>query len=420
MITPDILYFLIGLKNSFAKGVFFYITILFYIFPSLLLPNLKKMIKKFFISILIAVLGVWILYLYFLYAGNPSIMWSRIQGHQIQSIIFFISIVAIVMLQWGNKLFKFLIFIIILINLYLLGDLFFRNNIGLDSRQFITLFGLLILALAITYITHRVRYIFMTIVGLGIVFVLLTGILPMYETIPNLSNFIQSQKASIVNQWVTEGTLIIKNALGTKQIPINEVTKDDIDLSQKTQISFASKTVAGVEKLFIDLGNGSFININPQSAITLEQSGGNTVMQILQGNVEYYIPAGLSGALHIIGKYKGKSIEEIQNTIWSSLVSQFEKKKEEFFINQLGGKMMLNPTINKGISFFINTLYSISPKTYQNNLTNYNNIQKYLGISTTWTSQKFTWESIRGIIDDIMGQVKKWAETTQINQRLQQ
>jgi hypothetical protein len=101
-------------------------------------------------------------------------------------------------------------------------------------------------------------------------------------------------------------------------------------------------------------------------------------MQILQGNIEYYIPAGLSGTLKIIGKYKGKNIEEIQNTIWSSLVSQFEKKKEEFFINQLGGKMMLNPTINKGISFFINTLYSISPENYQNNLTNYNNIQKYL------------------------------------------
>jgi hypothetical protein len=47
--------------------------------------------------------------------------------------------------------------------------------------------------------------------------------------------------------------LIIKNALGTKQIPINEVTKNDIDVSQKTQISFASKTTAGVEKLFIDL-----------------------------------------------------------------------------------------------------------------------------------------------------------------------
>lgn len=91
-------------------------------------------------------------------------------------------------------------FVIILINLYLLGDLFFRNNIGLNNGQFITLFGLLVVALAVTYITHRVRYIFMCIIGVGIAFVLLTGVLPLYENMPSISDFIQSQKAEIINQ----------------------------------------------------------------------------------------------------------------------------------------------------------------------------------------------------------------------------
>ncbi|MEI6117960.1 MAG: hypothetical protein WCP92_01560 [bacterium] len=78
--------------------------------------------------------------------------------------------------------------------------MFFRNNIGLNSGQFLTLFGLVLVALAITYITHRVRYIFMGIVGIGIVFVLLTGVLPMYDTMPNINDFIVSQKAKIINQ----------------------------------------------------------------------------------------------------------------------------------------------------------------------------------------------------------------------------
>ena len=78
--------------------------------------------------------------------------------------------------------------------------MFFRNNIGLNSQQFLTLFGLLILALAITYITHRVRFIFMGIVGIGIAFVLLTGVLPMYETMPNVQDFISSQKTKILNK----------------------------------------------------------------------------------------------------------------------------------------------------------------------------------------------------------------------------
>lgn len=378
------------------------------------------MIRKLFVGILLGILAFWGLYLYFLYAGDVSIFRNRIQGHQIYTLIFFASIIALYILQWGNKLFKFLIFIIILINLYLLGDLFFRNNIWLDSKQFITLFGLLVAALAITYITHRVRYIFMLIVGLGIGFVLLTGVLPLYETMPNIDNFIQSQKAHIINEWVEEWILTIKNALGTKQIPINELNKNSLDLSQKTQIFFASKTKTGLEKLFIDLGNGSFVNINPQSAITLEQSGGNTIMQILQGNVEYYIPSTLSWVLQLIGKYKGEKIEDVQNTIRASLVSQFEQKKEDFFINQLGGNMVLNPVINKIIRFFINTLYSISPKTYQDNLTNYNNIQQYLGNFITGSAESTTTgENLRSMIDDIMGQVKKWAGETKINQWLQ-
>lgn len=261
----------------------------------------------------------------------------------------------------------------------------------------------------------------MLIVGAGIVFVLLTGVLPLYTTMPSINDFLSSQKSRIINQWANEGILLIKNALGTKQIPIGELDKNDIDLSQKTQISFVSKTQAGLEKLFIDLGNGSFININPQSAVTLEQSWGNILMQILQGNVEYYTPAELSWALQLIGKYKGKNIQEVQNTIRSSLVSQFEKKKEDFFINQIWGSIVLNPSVDKVIKFFINTLYKISPKTYQKNLTNYLDIQKYFGRSATGNAlQNVTGDSLRNVIDDIMSQVKKWVGETKVNQRLNQ
>jgi hypothetical protein len=40
----------------------------------------------------------------------------------------------------------------------------------------------------------------MGIVGIGIAFVLLTGVLPLYTNMPSINDFIQSQKAKIINQ----------------------------------------------------------------------------------------------------------------------------------------------------------------------------------------------------------------------------
>jgi len=373
------------------------------------------MIKKSIVGVFLGLVAFGIIYLYFLYTGNPSIVRNRIETYQLYTAIFFVSLVLLYILQWNNKIFRFLMFVIILINLFILWDVFFKNNIGLNSGQFLTLFGLVLVALAVTYITHWIRYLFMVIVGLGIGFVLLTGILPLYETMPSIDDFIQSQKTTIINQWVSEWTLVIKNALGTKEIAMNELTQNNIDLSQKTQISFISKTEAGLEKIFIDIGNGSFININPQSAVTVEQSWNNTIMQILQGDIEYYTPPELSWTLQLIGKYTGKSIQNIQGNIRANLTNQFEQKKEDFFINQIGGNMILNPVIDKVIKFFINTLYTISPKTYQKNLTNYNNIQQYFGKSITGDiAPTTTGTSIRSLLDDIMSQAKKWIEETTI------
>ncbi|MFA7298592.1 MAG: hypothetical protein WC010_03010 [Candidatus Absconditabacterales bacterium] len=377
------------------------------------------MIKKLLTGVILGLMAFGALYFYFFYTGDTSTLLDWIQTYKLYTAIFFISAVILYALQGRNKLFNFLMFIIVLINLFILGNVFFRNNIGLNSGQFLTLFGLILVALAVTYITHRVRFIFMGIVGVGIVFVLLTGVLPLYENMPSINDFILSQKAKIINQGASEGTLLIKNALGSKEISLSELNSNDIDLSQKTQISFASKTKTETEKVFIDLGNGSFVNINPQSAITLEQIEGKTTMQILQGNVEYYIPSNLSGALELIGKYKGKNIQDIKSDVRSNLNNQFEQRKEEFFINQIGGSLVLNPAINKVIKFFINTLYSISPETYQKNLNNYNNIQEYFGISITGvTISASTGDSIKSIFNDIMSQAKKGAEETKVNQWL--
>lgn len=367
------------------------------------------MFKKILIGIIIALLilaGIWG---YFLYTGDQSIVRSWIANNPIYTIVFFVSIVSIYFLQWKNKIFRFLILIIVLVNLFIIGDVFFRNNIWLNSQQFITLFGLILLGLAVSYIGHRIRILFSIMIGLGIAFVLLTGILPMYESLPNLDNFLQSQKSQIINQWANEWTVTLKNILWSKEIQVKNLNIENIDLSQKTQILFGSKITE--EKLFIDIKNGWFINLPAQSAITLEQTGNTTSMQILQWDIEYYIPEEYSGTLEIIGNKKWTNIENIEESGWSNITKYREEQKESFFIKALWGESILNPTVDKIIKFFITNLHKISPKTYQNNLDNYNKIQEYLG-NTIIEETQFTGESTKSMISDIRSQAKKWTEET--------
>ena len=367
------------------------------------------MLKKILIGISIALLVLGGIWGYFLYTGDQSIIRSWIANNPIYTIIFFVSIVSIYFLQRRNKIFNFLILIIVLINLFIIGDVFFRNNIGLNNQQFITLFGLILLGLAVSYISHRIRFLLMIAVGIGITFVLLTGVLPMYESLPNLDNFLQSQKPQIINPWVNEWIITLKNSLWSKEIQVKDIHREDIDLSQKTQILFGSKITE--EKLFIDIKNGWFINLPAQSAITLEQTGNTTLLQILQWDIEYYVPEEYSGTLEIIGNKKWTNIENIEESGWSNITKYREEEKESFFIKALWGESILNPTVDKIIKFFITNLHKISPKTYQNNLDNYNKIQEYLGNDIIEETQ-FTGESVKNMINDIRSQAKRWTEET--------
>lgn len=412
--------------KSLCKGFFF----IYILFEKIRYKDNKEHIlyifyqhmgKKLFRGILWGILWFWLVYLYFLSTGNASILRTWIQSYPLYTVIFFVSLLTIYILQWGKTIAKFLVSVIILINVFILWDVFFRNNIGLNSEQFITLFGLIVLALVVMrYIQHWIRYLLMIIIWLAIVFVLLTGILPLYEKIPSVTDFIQWQKVKIISQWTdSQGSLRIKDVLGTKEIAINDIKGNILDLSHKTQISFISKTKTGEKKIFVDLGNGSFINISPQSAITLEQTGDQTIMEIIQGDISYYTPVEFSGTIRFIGKYTGKNIENTENTVRSAIINQFEQKKEDFFIKELWGAMIFNPSVDKIIRFFISTLSRIHPDKYQKNLSNYVTIHQYFGrpLGET-TNSTTTGENMRSIINDIFFQIKKWSEETTIIKQL--
>lgn len=200
--------------------------------------------------------------------------------------------------------------------------------------------------------------------------------------------------------------MIIKNKLGTKQLPLQDIKTQDIDISQTPQILFTSTSTIESQKLFLDIRNMVILDIPPQSAIQITTSGHRIYIDIQKGNVVYYIPKKQSEFVDIIGK--ASAITESQDTSRTNIIQKSQQKQQELFIQALGGKIITQPMINTIIGFTIHTLYTLYPSKYQNNRENYLAIQTYLDIDQPNNSKSsFSGENIRSIFYDMIGQIKK-------------
>lgn len=256
------------------------------------------------------------------------------------------------------------------------------------------------------YIHHPVRYILISIISVGIVGVVYISILPMYETIPQIDNLMIGNQTTIYNQGIQQGVLIIKNKLGTKQIPLQDIKTQDIDISQTPQILFTSTSIIESHKLFLDIGNKVILDIPPQSVIQITTSGYKVIIDIQKGSIVYYIPQQQSEFVDIIGK--ASAVTKIQNTSWTNIIQKSQQKQQEVFIQALGGKMITQPIINTIIGSTIQILYTLYPSKYQNNRENYLTIQTYLDIDQPNSSKSsFSGENIRSVLYDMIGQIKK-------------
>lgn len=226
--------------------------------------------------------------------------------------------------------------------------------------------------------------------------ILLNHLLPLYPNQPDLEGFYKTEKISLIipstdNQ--TESKITIKTTINEKTLPItNESIRENITNLPAT-IDFSSTSWTQKTYIYITLPKGKIVTISPQSAIFIGITG---EINLIQGKIMIYT---------------WWSIQEETEMI-SRLIQEYTLRRNDYLTDQIGGKILLNSTVDTFIWRYLNLANSFT--SYDQNILNYNEFHTYLPYQKTNTDQYINTTSP----ETILNETQKWYETTMTNWRI--
>ena len=321
---------------------------------------------------------------FFIHYYNPTLnILEFYHNYQTYLIFLYISIILIYVCTITHSRVTTTIMVwLLLINFFWLASFFTQNILGIPTSEFYALTILFLVALAITHIKHRIRYPLIILTIIPFVIILLNHALPLYQESPDFQGFYASQDTSLIIQsrdnaqtiQDTESKITIKTDT-TERIVDLLLTSQAIPLGKETtQIIFSSKTGLQNTFAYITFPQGTIITLHPQSAATLSQSTTtlsesairdprSATLNILQGKINIYTPPEQSGYLLLTWDLTQTTLDDTGNMQY--MIDDFLRRRNEYFINQIGGEIMLNASVDAFIGRYI-SLANSSIKTLEN------------------------------------------------------
>jgi hypothetical protein len=141
-----------------------------------------------------------------------------------------------------------------------------------------------------------------------------------------------------------------------------------------TQISFISQNTGEKAQCFIQIPNGIFIQLYPQSALLLSWKYPNLEIKALQWLVSYTSWEDISQSNIRLEWIQADHTPNVQR---DELRSTFQQGKIAFLSKQII-EFSSNPTINEISKTYLQILSSLFPGIYTKDLSNYYQFQKYI------------------------------------------
>lgn len=246
--------------------------------------------------------------------------------------------------------------IVLLINIVLLSYLFFVKNMWLSLFQVLIFWVVILLIFLLSKINHWIRYPLVLILFCIWIGTLLLSFLPSFNQGPDEKRFFATQNPVLhVYANTNKSTITIGNNKQQKFVSTQETQDQEIDFDGELTIRYASKTNDKNNFAILEWSDGSHSIIFPQTDFVIKKGGTNISWEITR-------------------------ISPLLQKREQLLKENFEEKKRIFFVEEAWWTYLENATINKLITYYLNTLFSIDAERFGQKLLNFQAYQKYFHI----------------------------------------
>lgn len=360
----------------------------------------------------------------------------------------YISIIIIYICATTHSRFSTTIMVILLlVNFFWLTSFFTQKFLGINTVEFYALAILFLLALAIMHIKYRIRYILIIMIGIPFVIILLNHALPLYTEAPDFQGFYNTQTPTLSIQ-TRDDTKTLQKAETKITVRIDNTEREILPgesyepveiWESEAQIIFSSKTWTQNTYAHLIFPKGAIVTLYPQSAIEINksttiplekggsQSGGDLwiFLNIIQWKINTYTPQDQSWYLTLTGDLTRMTLNETGNT--QGFIDAYTTKRNAYFINQIGGEIMLNHSIDGFIWRYISfanaatklaqqaSIYlpiNLSISWFDQNKLNYDEFHTYLNYQTSTI-----YETATGSTQRIARDTEKWRNASNVKAR---
>lgn len=322
-----------------------------------------------------------------------------------------------------NKKYKLIRNIILYGNIYLFLHVFFRPLLNISHQLFVLLWLIILWLRRVSKLKSRWKHLRQIIWWIFIFFIFISWMFYFYPDEPDIQGFFQNKQTKIRIVWVNN-TIEKKDAY--VQIKDSKESNDfeivpwfNKVLSKNVKISYPSLRSQRNENLIIETAQWDIIWIFPQTEIQIELEW-KELKNVKKINwriwfLSWFFNSNLqiNWDLEILDQKQQERIQSIQSSYKYELISHLKNQISKSNISWANNTIMYN--IDGRIIWVLAKLFPIS---FNKNLHNYNEFQKYFKWIDTWVDlgrfemKQWSWWNINSIFWNIKDNINIWKNNT--------
>lgn len=260
-------------------------------------------------------------------------------------------------------------------NIYLFIFLFIRPLFNIPPFSFLLLSGIIRGLRKIRGLNKKIKIPLFIVGGISILGIFLSGFFYLYPEAPDIQGFIAKQSPKLIISSTStipknESYIQIQNLDNQKKETFTfKPEKRKINLTENSEILYASNTPREENQIFLLLENGDLMNIFPQTLVHFDKD--HQTITILQGTWEIAY-----SSLERKWDFSG-NLQELNEKTYQTITDSYRNDLNIHLYKQIGNGVQKNVIIRNINKKFLTIMEKILPGVFYQNLQNFEEFNKY-------------------------------------------